>query len=646
MKYITVFAIIVIIIMFLSFGRENFEEVNSPGLWAAILRLFGLGGKDYPSTGLYKNEDGESIYVGEDSVDINGVDEYENVSFKNTKTLIFEGIEYKFVSDSVVDETDVDVVDETDVDVVDETDVDVVDETDVDVVDETDVDVVDETDVDVVDETDVDSPVADESFVLDCASQEDKMRQFYESKGYMAAKTLEIYKNGEKTCSYMAPIKGAGFGNMSLLSNSFNFIFDENAGAYKLDSPEHDDMNVLYGSYEQNVRKVLIQAKGSEDESVSSKIQFYMVPDGKSVDEGYTIDLDFQMRKYQIYDDNHTYILNNNQTTFIIDILPEHHIAINVSEDVKIDVLQYGFVPLNNTGTPIKNLKNSLKKITGVFSGISEGIEIRKSSGIINLSQIEVFDMDGNRVEFKDSEANSVLQNNNSQYGPQKLYDNNTNTFYHSLENDDDKVVRLYFNGMAILGKVIIYNRLQCCKDRAVGIKVYSIKPMRTETQLLAELTDIKDVYDIDTTTSTNPIIYDGNLDWDGLYTFGEENATASLEYVNHPSTGPNGEDITKGAWQLEADFVPNLTSAYKKYPGSGHNKCKGTAWYNDSQWFAVDENCYVGKSNTPAKSNINGYKVRGQDNEEGTGLLGNWWGGKNLNITPYDETNMVEINY
>ncbi|XP_063686390.1 uncharacterized protein LOC134820099 [Bolinopsis microptera] len=69
--------------------------------------------------------------------------------------------------------------------------------------------------------------------------------------------------------------------------------------------------------------------------------------------------------------------------------------------------------------------------------------------------------------------AGIKIKNQHGLYPPSYLMDGNLNNFAHSLEANDGMWMRVNLETQSSVTKVIIYNRLSCCKDRIVGASVF-----------------------------------------------------------------------------------------------------------------------------------------------------------------------------
>ena len=102
-------------------------------------------------------------------------------------------------------------------------------------------------------------------------------------------------------------------------------------------------------------------------------------------------------------------------------------------------------------------------------------ININKpGGGYINLAGLKVYDIDGNLLGVNSyRHIKSDVMVFNSRQGPvNNLFDNDDNTIYHSSGNNNTTKLSLQLVKPAVIAKVIVTNRSDCCYDRAVGIVI------------------------------------------------------------------------------------------------------------------------------------------------------------------------------
>ena len=69
--------------------------------------------------------------------------------------------------------------------------------------------------------------------------------------------------------------------------------------------------------------------------------------------------------------------------------------------------------------------------------------------------------------------VSAEMKNQHANYPPSNLMDGNLTNFAHTLEAEDGMWMRVYLETQSFVTRVIVYNRIECCKGRIVGASVF-----------------------------------------------------------------------------------------------------------------------------------------------------------------------------
>jgi hypothetical protein len=123
---------------------------------------------------------------------------------------------------------------------------------------------------------------------------------------------------------------------------------------------------------------------------------------------------------------------------------------------------------------------------------------------IINLAEIEVYNMDG--VNVAQGRPVTASSNYGGMYPIEKFVDG-TGTFGHTANSPTaNEWVEINVGSQSSITKVVIKNRVDCCGERSVGLKVQILGQSRAIIKESGAFTENKDTYTIDF-TSTPPVI-------------------------------------------------------------------------------------------------------------------------------------------
>ena len=118
-------------------------------------------------------------------------------------------------------------------------------------------------------------------------------------------------------------------------------------------------------------------------------------------------------------------------------------------------------LPITQPAVPTPTSISNDKIVIGryVRLGFTEG-----QTQNLNLAEIEVFDENNNKIAITDVTSSSQYGN----YGPKNLADGNTGNFAHT-DNKANEYYELDLNTEKKISKIVVHNRKDCCKERAIG---------------------------------------------------------------------------------------------------------------------------------------------------------------------------------
>jgi hypothetical protein len=80
----------------------------------------------------------------------------------------------------------------------------------------------------------------------------------------------------------------------------------------------------------------------------------------------------------------------------------------------------------------------------------------------LNIAEIEVYDENGSKIPVSTVTASSQY----GSYGAKNVVDGNVRNFGHT-QSDPNAFFELDLNAVKKISKVVVYNRTDCCQDRA-----------------------------------------------------------------------------------------------------------------------------------------------------------------------------------
>jgi hypothetical protein len=179
----------------------------------------------------------------------------------------------------------------------------------------------------------------------------------------------------------------------------------------------------------------------------------------------------------------------------------------------------YGEDKLNWPGY-IAPIPFSITKSDGSFEkNIGRYILIKRIDGkaeYINLSELEIYDMNGNKYDntsFK-TFSSTRYDNTTNNYISNNLIDGNTSKLA-ITKNSPDEWIMVDLGKNLVIGKMILVNRIDCCKERIVGCSISLININDTADKFVevftSNINEILDTYTYDFTKTINPAIESEN---------------------------------------------------------------------------------------------------------------------------------------
>jgi hypothetical protein len=116
----------------------------------------------------------------------------------------------------------------------------------------------------------------------------------------------------------------------------------------------------------------------------------------------------------------------------------------------------------------------------------------------INLLEIEVYDQNNQKITTNITPSLNPQYENPNQFGPQFLIDslaqNNISRLPHTA-NSPNAYMQLDLNSDKEISKIIVKNRLDCCKERILGCSLFLINSTNSEIYK-KPFSDVQDIYE------------------------------------------------------------------------------------------------------------------------------------------------------
>lgn len=133
----------------------------------------------------------------------------------------------------------------------------------------------------------------------------------------------------------------------------------------------------------------------------------------------------------------------------------------------------------------VSNLKSGVCSCALPFSGplcltsvknVARYVRIQRImphvDGIINISELQVFDRNNVNVAQGKPVTSKTVYQNNSIFDASKLVDGNSSTFYHSQPNGVGEWVMVDLGSPISISRINVINRQDCCQNRADGLQL------------------------------------------------------------------------------------------------------------------------------------------------------------------------------
>lgn len=189
---------------------------------------------------------------------------------------------------------------------------------------------------------------------------------------------------------------------------------------------------------------------------------------------------------------------------------------------------------------------------------------------IINLSKLEIYDEKDTLITQNITATSSSIYADANQYGPNKLLDSDPNTMYHS-NYEENAFVQFDLGSNRQISRIVVRNRVDCCKERIVGCAVILRNAEGSEVAR-SPFTETKDVYEMQFainqnvsadyeafSPANNPAARGG--DWN-LYDITATNTFFRGNRKGFAATGPENDADCSSCW-MEFNVPAGMKQGY-----------------------------------------------------------------------------------